>query len=166
MARAVRFGWLAALFAAVVAADQVSKYAVATFTAPGSLRVLLPGLLNLTHTTNTGVAFGILSNSSAPWRTPLLVAFSLVVMAAIVWLLATDRAGSALGRCGMALILGGAAGNLLDRLVRRSVTDFIDFHLGRYHWYTFNLADSAIVLGVALMLLELWRDRRPRRAPV
>jgi len=164
MAAAVRSGWLAAIFVAVVVADQASKFAVAKFTEPGSLRVLVPGLLNLTHTTNPGVAFGLLSDSAAPWRAPLLIGFGLTVMALIVWLLATDRAGGALGCCGMTLILGGAAGNLLDRLSRRSVTDFLDFHLGRYHWYTFNLADSAIVVGAGLVLLELWRDRRPHRA--
>jgi len=164
MSAAARSGWLVVIFAAVVAADQATKYAVANFTAPGSLRVLIPGLLNLTHTTNPGVAFGMLSGSGAPWRPPLLIAFGLVVMSLMVWLLATNRAGGGLGRCGMTLILGGAAGNLLDRVMRRSVTDFIDFHVGRFHWYTFNLADSAIVAGAALVLLELWRDRRPHPA--
>jgi len=153
-------GRLVALFAAVVAADQSTKYAVAELTAPGSLRVLIPGVLNFTHTTNPGVAFGILADSAAPWRAPLLIGFSAAVMALIVWLLATDRAGGALGRCGMTLILGGAAGNVLDRVLRQSVTDFIDFHLGSYHWYTFNVADSAIVAGAALVLFELLRDWR------
>jgi signal peptidase II len=78
----------------------------------------------------------------------------------LVWLLATNRAGGALGQWGLALILGGAAGNVLDRVLRRSVTDFIDFHVGEHHWYTFNLADSAIVLGAALVVLELFRDWR------
>jgi signal peptidase II len=160
MGAASRSGWLVALFAAVVAADQSTKYAVANLTAPGALRVLIPGLLNFTHTTNPGVAFGILADSAAPWRAPLLICFSSAVMALIVWLLATDRAGGELGRCGMTLILGGAAGNVLDRVLRQSVTDFIDLHLGSYHWYTFNVADSAIVAGAALVLLELLRDWR------
>jgi signal peptidase II len=77
----------------------------------------------------------------------------------LVWLLVTGRAGARLGECGIALILGGAVGNVFDRLVRRSVTDFIDFHVGSYHWYTFNLADSAIVIGAFLVILELFRDR-------
>jgi signal peptidase II len=58
------------------------------------------------------------------------------------------------------LILGGAAGNVLDRVLRQRVTDFIDFHVGNYHWYTFNLADSAIVIGASLVILELFRDWR------
>ncbi len=63
------------------------------------------------------------------------------------------------GECGLALILGGALGNVLDRFLRHSVTDFIDFHIGSYHWYTFNIADSAIVIGAALVVLELFREQ-------
>jgi signal peptidase II len=168
MVSASRSGWpLAFLAVAVLAADQASKYAVAKFTAIGSIRILIPGLLNLVHTSNPGVAFGMFSDSETPWRAPLLVAFSLAVMGFIVWLLATGRAGGWLGRYGMAFILGGAAGNLFDRVLRRSVTDFVDFHLGSYHWYTFNLADSAIVIGAALVILELLRDaRQPSRERV
>jgi signal peptidase II len=90
----------------------------------------------------------------------LLIVFSVAVIGLITWLLVTDRAGGQLGQWGMALILGGAAGNVLDRIVRHSVTDFIDFYVGSYHWYTFNVADSAIVVGAALVLLELLRDWR------
>jgi len=151
---------LAALAVFVLVADQVTKYSVEKFTANGSLRVLVPGLLNLVHTNNPGVAFGIFADSEAPWRAPLLIVFSTGVMCLIVWLLATGRAGGWFGQYGMTMILGGAAGNLLDRITRRSVTDFIDFHIGSHHWYTFNVADSAIVIGAALVVLELLRDWR------
>jgi signal peptidase II len=160
-----RSGWygLSFLVLGVLAADQTSKYAVEKLTYTGSLRVLIPGLLNLVHTTNPGVAFGLLANSRSPWLASVLIAFSVVVIALLVWLLATDRAGNWLGKCGLGLILGGAAGNVLDRVLRRSVTDFIDFHVGSFHWYTFNLADSAIVIGAGLVVLELFRDwRHPR----
>ncbi len=140
-----------------LAADQLSKHAVETHTAVGSLRVVIPGLLNLVHTTNPGVAFGLFADSENPWRGPLLITFSIAVIAMLVWLLATGRAGGSLGECGLALILGGALGNVLDRFLRHSVTDFIDVHIGAHHWYTFNLADSAIVLGAALVVLELFR---------
>jgi signal peptidase II len=161
MTAASRKGWpLAFLAVAVLAADQASKYVVGRFTSVGSVRVLIPGLLNLAHTSNPGVAFGMFADSETPWRAPLLIVFSIGVMALIAWLLATDRAGGWLGRHGMALILGGAAGNLFDRLLQRRVTDFLDFHLGSYHWYTFNLADSAIVIGAAFVILELLRDAR------
>jgi len=153
--------WLfAVLAAAVLAADQATKYAVQNLTPVGSSRVLIPGVLNLVHTTNPGVAFGIFADSEMPWRAPLLIVFSVAVIGLIAWLLVTGRAGGWLGECGMTLILGGAAGNVLDRILRHSVTDFIDFYLGSYHWYTFNVADSAIVLGAALVVLELLRDWR------
>ncbi len=162
---APRPGWMFALLAAaVLAADQASKHAVETLTAAGSSRVLIPGLLNFVHTNNPGVAFGLLADSNTPWRAPLLIVFSVAVIGLIAWLLTTGRAGGSLGQCGMTLILGGAAGNVLDRILRRSVTDFIDFHVGDYHWYTFNLADSAIVIGAGLVILELLRDwRHPSR---
>ncbi len=152
--------WLPFLALGVLATDQVSKYVVEKFTSAGSLRILIPGLLNLVHTTNPGVAFGLLADSDSVWLAPLLVAFSGGVVAFLIWLLTTGRAGGQLGQSGMALILGGACGNVLDRLLRRSVTDFIDFHLGRYHWYAFNVADSAIVVGAGLVVLELLRDWR------
>ena len=81
-------------------------------------------------------------------------------------LVATGRAGGRLGECGLALSLGGAVGNVADRFLRHSVTDFIDFHIGAHHWYTFNLADSAIVLGAALVVLELFREQaHPNQEP-
>jgi signal peptidase II len=160
-----RFRWLLFVIAvAIVLADQLSKHAVEKWTAVGSSRTLVPGLLNFVHSTNPGVAFGLLADSSSPWRAPLLIIFSVSVIGLIFWLLVTRRAGGPLGQCGMTLILGGAAGNVLDRILERSVTDFIDFHLGEYHWYTFNLADSAIVIGAGLVILELLRDwRHPSR---
>ena len=126
----------------------------------GSTRVLIPGLLNLIHTSNPGVAFGLFADSSTPWLAPVLIVFSVTVIALLAWLLLTGRAGGWLAQCGLALILGGAAGNVLDRVLHRSVTDFIDFYIGSHHWYTFNVADSAIVVGAGLVILELFRDWR------
>ncbi len=145
---------------AALATDQASKFAVEKFTPVGSQRVLVPGVLNLVHTTNPGVAFGLFAESSSPWLSPVLILFSVGVIGFLVWLLTTGRAGGRLGEIGIALILGGAAGNVLDRVLRRSVTDFIDFHVGAHHWYTFNVADSAIVVGAALVILELLADWR------
>jgi signal peptidase II len=161
MRRASSSGWHLAIFATVVLIlDQASKYAIQNFTPIGSTHILIPGVLNLVHTSNPGVAFGLLADSETPWRAPLLILFSVAVIGLIAWLLVSDRAGGWLGQCGMALILGGAAGNVLDRIVRHSVTDFIDFYVGSHHWYTFNVADSAIVVGAALVLLDLLRDWR------
>jgi signal peptidase II len=156
---------LFALSIAALAADQLSKYAVENFTAPGSEHVLIPGVLNLLHTSNPGVAFGLFASSANPWKPALLIAFSVAVIAMLIWLLVTDRAGGSLGRYGIALILGGAAGNVLDRWSRHSVTDFIDVYVGHYHWYTFNLADSAIVVGAVFVVLALFREgQQPTQA--
>lgn len=156
---------LFALAVAALTADQLSKYSVQKFTAPGSERVVIPGFLNLLHTSNPGVAFGLFAGSGNPWKPALLIAFSVGVIVMLLWLLATDRAGGSMGRCGIALILGGASGNVWDRFSRHSVTDFIDFYLGSYHWYTFNIADSAIVLGAALVVLALFREgKQPKQA--
>lgn len=157
-----RSGWpLVVVAVAVLVADQLSKYAIDKLTPRGSSKVVIPGLLNLVHTTNSGVAFGLFADAEARWHVPLLILFAVVVIGLIIWMLATGRAGGAMGRYGMALILGGAAGNnLVDRVFHGSVTDFIDFHIGAYHWYTFNIADSAIVIGAALVILELLRDGR------
>jgi signal peptidase II len=152
---------LALLAFLILFADQASKFAIDRFTSPGSFRSVIPGVLNLVHTTNPGVAFGLFADSASPMLAPLLIAFSLAVICLLFWLLATGRAGGWLGEWGLALILGGAAGNVLDRAVRHSVIDFIDFHVGSYHWYTFNLADSAIVIGASLVVIELLRDWRP-----
>ena len=158
-----RWSALALFSFLVLFVDQASKYAVDRFTAPGSFRAIVPGVLNLVHTTNPGVAFGLFADSASPFLAPLLVAFSLAVICLLFWLLATGRAGGWLGEWGLALILGGAAGNVFDRAVRHSVIDFIDVQLGSYHWYTFNLADSAIVIGAGLVVIELLRDWRPSR---
>src|ERR1700685_4053183 len=93
-----------------LAADQLSKHAVEKYTAVGSLRVVIPGLLNLVHTTNPGVAFGLFADSENPWRGPLLIAFSVAVIAMLLWLLATGRAGGRLGGGGLALVFGGGVG--------------------------------------------------------
>jgi signal peptidase II len=155
--------WLALAFLSfiVLFIDQASKAAIDRFTSPGSFRVVVPGVLNLVHTTNPGVAFGLFADSGSPMLAPLLIVFSVAVIGLLLWLLATGRAGGWLGEWGLALILGGAAGNVLDRATRHSVIDFIDFHIGAYHWYTFNLADSAIVLGASLVVIELLRDWHP-----
>lgn len=157
-ARSVAWGWLAMVIVLVLVADQAAKHAIEKYTTMDYLHVVIPGLLNLIHTHNPGVAFSMFANAHSPVVRLLLVIFSIGVIVFLFWLLAADRAGGKLGQIGMALIIGGAVGNVLDRLTRRGVTDFIDLHVGSYHWPTFNVADSAIVIGAALVLVELFRD--------
>ncbi|MFQ5724144.1 MAG: signal peptidase II [Terriglobia bacterium] len=146
---------------AVFLLDQASKALVARTLAAGELRRVLPGFFNLTHTRNPGAAFGLLSNSDSPWAGAFLILFSVAALA-LVWSLLW-RGPARLAGVGLGLILGGALGNLFDRLRAGSVVDFLDFHVGGYHWPAFNLADSAIVVGAAALLAEILRSRR--RAP-
>ena len=157
-AAAKRLTWLWFTLPAIVA-DQITKYVVEHYTPEDNVRPVIDGFFDLVHRHNRGVAFSMLADFDAPWMTPLLITFSLTVMALLVWMLVTDRAGGHRARTGMALILGGAAGNLLDRLQHGSVIDFLDFYVGSYHWPAFNVADSCIVIGAGLVILELLTDR-------
>lgn len=157
-ARSVAWGWLVFVIVLVLGADQAAKHAIEKYTTMDYFHVVIPGLLNLIHTHNPGVAFSMFANAHSPAVRFLLVLFSVGVIVFLFWLLAAGRAGGKMGQIGMALIIGGAVGNVVDRLTQRGVTDFIDLHLGSYHWPTFNVADSAIVVGAALVLLELFRD--------
>lgn len=116
---------------------------------------VIPGFFRLTHTENTGAAFSLFADSNAPWKTGLLVAFSgiaLVLVSVLLW--KNERAHVVTG-IGLALIMGGALGNLWDRVARGRVVDFLLFYFKRYQWPVFNLADSAIVIGAGLLVLEI-----------
>lgn len=152
-----RWLWLAL---AVVVADQITKRAVAQALAPGGLVVVIPGLFNLVHTNNRGVAFGILADAHSAWVSALLILFSVGVMALLAWLLVSNRIPGQTGQIGAALILGGATGNVIDRVLRHSVVDFLDFYFHGYHWPAFNLADSAIVIGGGLIVLSMFAEQR------
>ena len=154
----IAWEWLAVIIALVLVGDQATKHAIEAHTTSDYFRVVIPGLLNLIHTHNPGVAFSMFANAHSPAVRFLLVLFSVGVIVFLFWLLAAERAGGRTGQIGMALIIGGAVGNVVDRLTRRGVTDFLDLHIQNHHWPTFNVADSAIVIGAGLVLLELFRD--------
>jgi len=150
--RSARWFWLSLL---TLVADRATKLAIEAYTPTGFHRIIVPGLITLVHTHNPGIAFGLFADIRSKWLAALLIASSACVIALFSWLLATGRAGGRQGPAGLALILGGAAGNLIDRLTRGSVIDFFEVGLGRYHWPAFNVADSAITIGAALVVLEL-----------
>lgn len=156
--RSIAWRWLILIIASVLAADQATKHAIEKYTSADYLHVVFPGILNLIHTHNPGVAFSLFADSRSPAVRFMLLAFSIAVIIFLFWLLAAERAGGRMGQIGMAMILGGALGNVFDRLTQRGVTDFIDLHIQSHHWPTFNIADSAIVIGAVLVLLELFRD--------
>jgi signal peptidase II len=116
---------------------------------------IIPGFFRLTHTENTGAAFSLFADSPARWKTGLLIAFSVIALAVVTVLLwKNERAQVATG-VGLSLIMGGAVGNLWDRLTSGRVVDFLLFYVKRYQWPVFNLADSAIVVGAGLLALEI-----------
>ena len=149
MSRAWR--WFA-LSAAIVAADQLTKWLVLGYFENRYPRVELTGFFNLVLVFNKGAAFSLFAQA-AGWQMPLLAAFALAA-AVIVSVLIVRNPGRGLLCLGLALILGGALGNLIDRLRFGHVVDFLDFHALGWHWPAFNVADSAISVGAVILILE------------
>jgi signal peptidase II len=149
-----------ALAAGVFALDRATKILIErTLTFADDIKVI-PGFFEIVHSENRGVAFGVFNDSESEWRTMLLVALSLI---AVVWIgivLWRSRHLERLLFWAFALVLGGAAGNLFDRAISGRVTDFLLVYLGSYQWPTFNIADSAIVIGCGLLLFDQLRPKR------
>lgn len=156
---ATRLGIVSGLV--VLGADQGSKYwVVHVLDLPDLRQVVLLPVLNLTMVWNQGVTFGLLNGLGA-WSHFVLAAIALAVVGALgVWLRRADNAVAALA---IGAIAGGAVGNVIDRLRYGAVVDFIHAHLGQWSWYVFNVADAAIVCGVAALILESQIKRRPRQ---
>ena len=146
--------------AAVIALDRLTKWIVEMRVSPADTYTVIPGFFDIVRAQNRGVAFGLLNESTFEWRTTLLVLVSVaavVVVSAIIW---KARRLDARSLWGFALILGGAAGNLFDRILSGRVTDFLDLYIRDYHWPAFNVADSALVVGCGLLLLDMLRPQR------
>ncbi|HET7854365.1 MAG TPA: signal peptidase II [Candidatus Methylomirabilis sp.] len=139
--------------------DQVSKFYVQKTLRLGQVVPVIPSFFNLTHVLNPGAAFGFLSGAPAAIRHPLFTAISIFAVLFIIYYRTRHRQMRLLPSVALACILGGAVGNLIDRLRLGMVVDFLDFHYGGNHWPAFNVADSAITIGVALMILEIVTDR-------
>jgi signal peptidase II len=151
-ARGSRWLWVSLV---ILAADRATKSAIERYTSPFFRHPIISDIVVLVHSQNPGIAFSMFSDSRSQWLTPVLVASAVVVMGLLVWMIVTGRAGGALAQCGLALILGGAAGNALDRVIHGGVTDFLEVRLWKYIWPAFNVADSAITIGAILVLFEL-----------
>ena len=146
--------------AVVLKLDRLSKWIVESNVSFMDTVPVIPGLFNIVRSENRGMAFGILNDSTSDWPTTLLIVLS---TAAVVFVAAMLWNGQRLDRYsfwGLTLVMGGAAGNVFDRAVFGRVTDFLDFYIGQHHWHTFNMADSAIVIGSGLLLLDLLRPKK------
>ena len=160
-ASAIRWLWLSAL---VIALDQASKAFIVARFELFEVRVLLP-VLEITRMQNKGAAFSFLSEASGWQHYLFLTLAGLVSVGIVVWLLRLRTPGSALLAGGLALILGGAVGNAIDRLLRGSVVDFIYFHwFERFYFPAFNVADTAITVGAGLLILDVVLESRRARA--
>ena len=123
-------------------------------------RHVIPGFFDIIHSSNRGVAFSLFHDSTSPWRTTLLILAAVVALAIVGWMIARSSGADRLTLYGLALIFGGALGNLFDRVASGAVTDFLDFYVGDMHWPAFNVADSAVVIGSCLLLLDLLKPKR------
>jgi len=147
---------------AVIVLDQWTKWLVEVHLPHRTAEPLIPGVLNLTHVRNTGVAFGLFASqgmTGGSWLLTVLGIAALTAVGVYFWFAPSrDR----LLLIALALVVGGAVGNLIDRVSSGAVTDFIDVYLGLHHWPSFNIADSAISIGIALMALDSFRSRKPK----
>src|ERR1019366_9000827 len=139
----------------VVLADGCTKRLVAARIAMYTHIQIIPGFFRLTHTENTGAAFSLFADSQSHWKTALLIGFSLIAMVIVSVLLWRQSRALTITGIALSLILGGAAGNFWDRVASGRVVDFLLFYVKKYQWPVFNLADSAIVIGAGLLVLEI-----------
>ncbi len=150
-----RLPWLLSITAVVVVLDRLTKHLVSTRIPIGGAVPVIPRVLRITHWTNDGAAFSLFADSASPHTVRwMLAGFAIVVALAV--LVALVRLGSSIScaTVALALILAGALGNVYDRVVYGSVVDFIEVHIYTYHWPDFNVADSSIVIGACLLLLD------------
>ena len=139
----------------IIGLDRVTKWAIARRLSLHDSVAVIPGFFRIVHAENPGAAFGLFADSPAPWKAGLLIVFSVIALVIVSVLLWKNSQSFTATGAGLSLILGGALGNLWDRVVSRRVVDFLLFYIGRYQWPAFNVADSAIVMGAGLLVLEI-----------
>jgi len=152
-------------FLIVLILDIATKIAIDTHLGYADRIPIIPGFFYLTHVRNTGAAFGLFADTPQVYRLVFFISVSVIAVGIIVAFYRKLSPGDRLAALALGLILGGAVGNLIDRIFRQEVVDFLHFRLWRdYSWPDFNVADSAIVVGVALLVLELLASEGERRA--
>jgi len=149
------------LAGAVFAIDRLTKWIIETRVSFYDSHVVIPGFFEIVHSQNQGAAFGLFAQSTSEWRSVLLIGFSIVALVTLIVMLWRTSRFDRKTSIALALILGGALGNVFDRVVREGgVTDFLLFYIGSYQWPAFNAADSAIVIGSGLLLLDFFKVKR------
>jgi signal peptidase II len=150
--------WFALILSLTVfALDRWTKHMVETSLSFTDTKHVIPGFFDIVRSQNPGVAFGLFAHSGSQFRTVILIGFSVLAIVILAVLLTRIRRWDRPTGLGVALVFGGALGNVYDRLHAGTVTDFLDFYVGTIHWYTFNLADTAICCGAGLLILSMLR---------
>ena len=145
---------------AVIVLDRVTKLAIERHLTLGGARTVIPGVFRITHVLNTGAAFSAFAETASPLTVRYsLIGFSLLAILIVGSMLWKSGRAFTLSGLALALILGGAIGNLYDRIWLHYVVDFLEVRIVHYHWPDFNVADSAIVVGACLLILEIFRPQ-------
>ena len=139
----------------IVAADQATKAMVRASVPVHDSVTVIPGFLDITHALNSGAAFGILNGADFPFKTTIIGLIATAALVGVGFYAASLAHHQLVARIGLALIIGGAAGNLIDRVLAGSVVDFVDVYWRTYHFWAFNVADSAISVGVTMLILDM-----------
>lgn len=150
---------------AIVGLDQATKAALRPRLALHESLEIVPGLLNLTRVHNTGAAFGLLDAADFPLKPVVLTLVAIAAFSAVAWYALTVPPSDRLARVGVACVLGGAVGNLIDRVAYGYVLDFVDVYWRGWHFWAFNAADASITIGVGLLILDMLRTGRRASHP-
>ena len=146
--------------ALVILLDRITKHIVAVHLPIGQAHTVIPGIFRISHVLNTGAAFSIFAEYASPVTVRIgLIAFSVIAVIVVSPCCGASAASSPLTSVALALILGGAIGNLYDRARYHYVIDFLEVHIVHYHWPDFNVADSCIVIGACLLVIEIFRPQ-------
>ena len=149
-----------ALAAIIFAVDRLTKWIIEARVSVLDTHTVIPGFFDIVHARNRGAAFSLFADSTSAWRPFFLIGLSLAALLLVAGILRNTSRLDKPTAFGLSLILGGALGNVFDRIVSGAVTDFLDFYVGDLHWPAFNVADSAIVVGSGLLLLSLLRPKQ------
>jgi signal peptidase II len=148
----LRFLWLTL---AVVVLDRATKAWFESQTTEGWRHEVVHHFIYLVRASNPGMAFSFFADSTSPWTRIILIAGSIIVIGVLAWFLVAGHSGGRFTAAGLALLLGGATGNVTDRILHGAVTDFFEVWFGSYHYPAFNVADSAITIGAVLIIFDI-----------
>ena len=145
---------------AIFAVDRLTKRIIESRVSVFDTHTVIPGFFDIVHARNPGAAFSMFADSTSAWRPVFLIGLSLAALALVAIILRNATRLDRPTAIGLSLILGGALGNVFDRITTGAVTDFLDFYIGDLHWPAFNVADSAIVIGSCLLLISMLRPKQ------